>query len=304
LYGGRTLYEYQIKPVSPSQDGSWFSVFIDARSGDLYTPGQENARITSDQAKNIVTEAFPLLPADRVRVIYSTRVDSVRAWVFTMFRDNTTILTGAMDPETGQILSFTRNVSWEGRQTDPLLDINAAQKIADRYIFDKNGGSLSLNMTESQYIPLRVPQKTVTGRYVFIYNRIVQEFPCDNDGFTISVDALTGEVIGYERRWNSPDSAFSVTVDPLVTRSGATFAVLKKAQELYPESVDGLSIISAEIRWNDHQSQGSISRPSSIPLAWKILFTDEAIRSKPLPLPAVGWIDIQTGKILDFHYQH
>jgi hypothetical protein len=159
-------------------------------------------------------------------------------------------------------------------------------------------------MTESQYIPLRVPQKTVTGRYVFIYNRIVQEFPCDNDGFTISVDALTGEVIGYERRWNSPDSAFSVTVDPLVTRSGATFAVLKKAQELYPESVDGLSIISAEIRWNDHQSQGSISRPSSIPLAWKILFTDEAIRSKPLPLPAVGWIDIQTGKILDFHYQH
>jgi uncharacterized membrane protein YkoI len=304
LYGGRTLYEYQIKPVSPSQDGSWFSVFIDARSGNLYTPGQENARITSEQAKNIVTEAFPLLPVDHVRVIYSTRVDSVRAWVFTMFRDNTTILTGAMDPETGQVLSFTRNVSWEGRQTEPLLDINAAQKIADRYIFDKNGGSLSLNMTESQYIPLRVPQKTVTGRYVFIYNRIVQEFPCDNDGFTISVDALTGEVIGYERRWNSPDSAFSVTVDPLVTRSGATFSVLKKAQELYPESVDGLSIISAEIRWNDHQSQGSISRPGSIPLAWKVLFTDEAIRSKPLPLPAVGWIDIQTGKILDFHYQH
>ena len=152
-------------------------MFIDARSGDLYTPGQENARITSDQAKNIVTEAFPLLPVNRVRVIYSIRVDSVRAWIFTMFRDNTTILTGAIDPETGQILSFTRNVSWEGRQTDPLLDINAAQKIADRYIFDKNGGSLSLNMTESQYIPLRVPQKTVPGATYLSTTELFRNFP-------------------------------------------------------------------------------------------------------------------------------
>jgi hypothetical protein len=79
---------------------------------------------------------------------------------------------------------------------------------------------------------------------------------------------------------------------------------LKKAQETYPTSADGLTIISAEIRWKDHQSQGSIPRPGSIPLAWKVLFTDEIIRAKPLPLPAVGWIDVQTGKLLDFYYQH
>jgi hypothetical protein len=279
-------------------------VFVDPENGEFYTPGQENAKITADRAKNIVIENFPLLHSDRVRVRYSNDVNSVRAWIFTMFRDNTTILTGAMDPETGQIFSFTRSIPWEGRQADPLLEINAAQKIADRYILDKNGGPLSLNMTESQYIPLQVPQKTVAGRYVFIYNRIVQEIPCDNDGFTISVDALTGDVIGYDRRWNIPDSAFSMALDPLVTRSGATFAVLKKAQETYPASMDGLSIISAEIRWKDHTPQGSIPRPGSIPLAWKVLFTDEIIRAKPLSSPAVGWIDIQTGNILDFYYQH
>jgi hypothetical protein len=304
LYAGRTLYEYQIKPVSPSQDGSWFSVFIDARSGNLYTPGQENARITSEQAKNIVTEAFPLLPVDHVRVIYSTRVDSVRAWVFTMFRDNTTILTGAIDPETGQILSFTRNVSWEGRQTDPLLDINAAQKIADRYIFDKNNPSLALNLSEARYSPLRFPQKTVAGHYIFIYTRMFQQIPCDTEGFTISVDSLTGEISAYERRWNIPDSAFSLAVDPLITRTGATFAVLKKAQETYPTAADGLAIISTEIRWKDPPSQGSIPRPGSIPLAWKVLFTDEVIRANPLSPPAVGWVDVQTGKILDFYYEH
>jgi hypothetical protein len=304
LFGDRTLFEFKIKPVNISQDSTGFSVFFDARTGDHYTPGQESAKITADKAKNIVIEAFPLLHPDVVRVKYNNSPDSVRAWVFTMYRDNSTILTGAMDPETGQIFSFARTIPWEGRQADPLLEMKAAQKIADRYIFEKNSAQLPLNMSDAQYNPLRFPQKTVAGQYVFTYNRIVQEIPCDKDGFTISVDALTGEVIGYDRRWNSPDSAFSVTMDPLVTRSGATFAVLKMAQETYPASVDGLSIISAEIRWKDHQSQGSIPRPGSIPLAWKVLFTDEIIRAKPLPLPGVGWIDIQTGKIIDFYYQH
>ncbi len=304
VFPDRTLFKFTIKQVNISQDSAGFSVFIDARTGEFYTPGQENAKITADQAKNIVIEAFPLLHPDRVKVRYNNSPDSVRAWLFTMFRDNMTILTGAMDPETGQIFSFTRSIPWEGRQADPLLDSNAAQKIAERYVFDKDRAPLPLNMSEARYNPLRFPQKTVAGQYVFVYNRIVQEIPCDKDGFTISVDSLTGEVIGYDRRWNSPDSSFSVTVDPLVTRSGATFAVLKKAQETYPASVDGLSIISAEIRWKDHPSQGSIPRPGSIPLAWKVLFTDEIIRAKPLPLPAVGWIDIQTGKILDFYYEH
>jgi hypothetical protein len=304
LYADRTLYEFTIKQENISQDSTGFSVFIDARTGDLYTPGQESARITADKAKNIVTEAFPLLHPDRVRVRYNNSPDSVHAWVFTMFRDNTAILTGTLDPETGQIFSFTRSIPWEGRQADPLLEMNAAQKIADRYIFDKNRAQLPLNMSEARYNPLRFPQKTVAGHYVFIYNRIVQEIPCDKDGFTISVDSLTGEVIGYDRRWNSPDSAFSVTMDPLVTRSGSTFAVLKKAQEMYPASGDGLSIISAEIRWKDHPSQGSIPRPGSIPLAWKVLFTDEIIRAKQPPVPAIGWVDTQTGAILDINYQH
>jgi len=299
----RSVYEFRIRPAD-SPDSTGFSVFIDAITGDLYIPGQENAKVTADRAKNIMTEAFPLLHPDRVGVIYSNSPDSVRAWVVTLFRDNTTILTGSLDPETGQIFSFTRNVPWEGRQADPLLDNNAAQKIADRYIFEKNKPQPPLNMSDQHYNPLQFPQKTVAGNYVFIYNRIVQDIPCDNDGFTISVDSLTGEVVGYDRRWNIPDNAFSVTVDPLVTRSGATFAVLKKAQETYPASTDGLSIISAEIRWKDHPLPGSIPRPGSIPLAWKVIFTDDIIRAKPLALPATGWIDIQTGKILEFYYQH
>jgi len=300
----RSLYEFKIKKVTSSQDNSGFSVFVDAGTGEIYVPGQENATITAENAKTIAMEMFPLIRTDGVRVRYNNNPDSVRAWVFTMFLDNTTILTGSLDPETGQLISFTRSIPWEGRQADPLVSVNAAQKIADRYILEKNEASLHLNMTEVYYVPLQVSQKTVAGHYDFIYNRIVQEIPCDKDGLTISVDSLNGDVTGFERRWNSPDSAFSIAMDPLVTRSVAISAVLKKAEETYPSSRNGITIISAETRWKDDQSHGTIPRPGSIPQAWKVVFTDEIIREKISSSPAVAWIDIQTGKILDFSYQH
>ena len=304
LYADRTLYEYKIKQITAAPDRAGFSVFIDPKTGDFFTPGQEKAKITADRAEYLVTEAFPLLHSERVWVRYNNSPDSARAWEFTKYQDNSIILTGAMDPETGQIFSFTRSIPWTGRQTDPILDVNAAQKIADRYISDKNRASLALNLSEARYIPLQFPQKTVAGNYVFIYNRLVQDIPCDTEGFTISVDSLTGEISRYDRRWNIPDSAFSLATDPLITRTAATFAVLKKAQETYPTAVDGLAIISAEIRWKDYPPQGSTPRPGSIPLAWKILFSDEVIRAKPLSSPAVAWVDVQTGKILDFYYEH
>ena len=304
LFPDRTLYEFKIKEVTSSQDNAGFSVFIDAGTGEIYSPGQENVAITAEKAKTIVREMFPLIHSDRLNVRYNNNPNSVRAWVVTMFRENTTVLTGSIDPDTGQLLSFTRSIPWEGRQADPLLDIYAARKIADRYILEKNSASLHINMTDVHYIPLQVSQKTVAGHYDFIYSRIVQEIPCDKDGFTISVDSVNGEVTEYERRWNTPDNAFSVAMDPLVTRSVAISAVLKKAEETYPSSLHGLTIISAGTRWKDHQPQGTIPRPGSIPQAWKVIFTDEIIREKPSSPPAVGWIDIQTGKILDFSYQH
>jgi hypothetical protein len=300
----RSLYEFKLKKITSSPDNSGFSVFIDAGTGEIYTPGQEKATITSENAKTIAREMFPLIHTDSVKVRYNVNPDSVRAWIFTMFLDNITIITGSIDPETGQILSFTRSIPWEGRQADPLLDVKAARKIADRYILDKNRISLHLNMTEVHYIPLQVSQKTMAGHYDFIYNRIIQEIPCDKDGLTISVDSLNGEVTGYDRRWNSPDSAFSIAMDPLVTRSAAISAVLKKAEETYPSSLNGITIISAETRWKDDQPLGTIPRPGSISQAWKVIFTDDIIREKPSSSPAVAWIDIQTGKILDFSYEH
>ena len=303
-YADRNLFEFRIKRVNASPEDTGFSVFIDARTGDPYTLGQERARITADQAKTLVSNAFITYHPEKIGMKFNNSPDSLQEWIFTLYRDNTTILTGTMDSDTGQIGSFSSRIERQGRPANPALDSTAAQKIADRYIIDRNGFPLPLNMSVARYDPFGFPEEAIAGQYVFVYNRIVQGIPCDYEGFTISVDSVTGEVTEYHRRWTSPDNAFSLAVEPLVTRYEATYTVLDRAKQTYPASVNGLAIISAEIRWKDKSSPRSIPRPGSIPIAWKVQFDDEVIREKQWPVPAVGWVDAQTGKILDFYYQH
>jgi hypothetical protein len=303
-YTNSSLYEFTIKQTNVSSAEQGFSVFIDAHSGDPYIPGQEISRISAIQAKNHVQETFLVQSPDSVRVKYDNGPDSARAWLFTVRKENRTIISGSLDPDTGHIASFSRHVQREGRQAEPNIDSDAAQAIADRYIIDRNGAPLPIKLRNARYEPLEFPDESVAGHYVFEYNRIVQDIPCDYDGFTVSVDSVTGEITDYNRRWNSPDNAFSVAVDPLVKRYEALYLIQQKAEETFPESATGLRIISADIRWKDMLPPNSMPRPGSIPISWKIQFDDDLIRAKQWPVPATGWIDASTGEILDFYYRH
>lgn len=303
-YSNSTLYEFRIRLVDSPSTEPGFSAFIDASSGDPYIPGQESARISAADTKKLITEVFLLTGSDNIRVRYNSSPDSARAWIFSVQQDTRTIISGSIDPDTGQIMSFSRAVSLQGRQAEPVLDNHNAQNIADRYIFNRNGAPLPVNMSADRYEPLELPNESVAGQYVFVYNRIVQEIPCDYDGFTISIDSVTGEVTDYNRRWSSPDNAFSVASDPVVKRYEAILLVQQKALQIFPSSASGLKIISAEIRWKDMHPPGTLPRPGSISIAWKVQFDDEIIRAQQWPVPATGWIDASTGKILDFYYQH
>jgi hypothetical protein len=302
-YSGHMLYEFVIQPVDRSLTGTPFTVYDDAVTGEPYTPGQENARITMEQAQDLARKAFPGIRSDQIRVRYSASPESGRIWNFALIKGTTPILTGTMDAETGLISSFTQTIQNVGRAVGPVLDMTDAQKIADTYISGHNG-PVAINMSDSGYFPLGSPSDPVAGHYVFIYNRIVNNIPCEDDGFIMSVDSETGEIIAYERHWNSPDNAFSVTSEPLVLKREATFTVLQRATETYPELGGGLRIVSAEIKWKDQHSYGVIPRPGSIPLAWKVTFDDDIIRANSSAKPAMAWVDAQTGGILDFEYRH
>ena len=302
-YSGLLLYEFTIQPANRSSTGTPFTVFNNAVTGEPYTQGEENARITAKQAQDLVRKAFPALKPDQVIVRYNTSTDSGRMWSFVVVTGTSRVLTGTLDAETGLISSFTQTIPVLGRPAEPVLDMPAAQKIAARYISDHNG-PVAVNMSEGQYFPLGIPSDPVAGQYVFTFNRIVKDIPCNDDGFIVGVDSVTGEITAYNRHWSAPDNAFSVASDPLVLKREATFAVLQQAKEMFPESVSGLRVISTEIRWKDQYSSGVTPRPGSIPLAWKVTFDDDIIRANRSAQPAIAWVDAQTGSILDFQYRH
>jgi hypothetical protein len=276
---------------------------LTARAGAYVTPKEDTTpKITEQQAKVIALAAFPSLPAGDMKVDLVTSPDFGQVWKYTLSADTTTEAYGLLDAETGMIVTFNRTIHPGARPQNPVLTIGNARQIADSTINSRNTGILSINMSDGRYVPLVTPSGNVAGSYRFIYNRIIQDHPCDTDGFIVSVDAISGAITEYVQRWETPDNAFMIAEDVVVPRYDATYTVQAKAKSIYPSSTP--HIISADVRWKDRHDPATTPRPSTIPLAWKIVFDDDIIRAKADPTPSVGWVDAQTGELLEIKYQH
>ncbi len=278
---------------------------LTARAGTYVTPtGDTSPRITETQAKTLALSSFTGLPTGEMIVDLATSADFGQVWKFTLRADTTVEATGLLDAETGSILTFNRTIHPGARPQNPVLTMGNARQIADSTINSRNTAILSINMSDARYVPLNTPSGTVAGSYRFIYNRIIQDHPCDADGFIVSVDAVSGAITEWVQRWQTPDNAFMVASDAVVPRYDATYTVQARAKSMYPSSITSLRIISTEIRWKDSHSPAITPRPSTIPLAWKIVFDDEVIRANPSLSPAVGWVDAQSGDLLEITYLH
>jgi hypothetical protein len=298
---GIKRYEFEIVSQAGSGRQDRIIADLDAVTGNPYTPGQESAKFSSEQVMQIATKFFSPQKVDQVRVRYSDNPGSEPSWHFLLVKDGAPLLSGSLDPETGSILSYSRIVSPTDRPRDPVLSLSAAQKVADRAILAWNG-DLTVSLGSGRYEPANATGSPVAGRYLFEYNRMVQDIPCDIDGFSLAVDSVNGDITGYERRWNDPENAFSATSESLVTKREATFAVLQNASELVPASAQRMQILSAQLLWKDLHNPGQTPRPGTIPLAWKVIFDDETLRARQPPATATGWVDAQSGAIISIDY--
>jgi len=299
---GSTLNLFGFELISAG--GTGFVVFIDAATGKPYSPGQENAGIAEDKAKVIVLSAFPDVNGNILKIWYFDSPDKGAVWMFILSSGNTTLVSGSLDAATSEILSFTRNIPHAGRQEETAITMDKAQSIASHYISEHNGGGLPLNQTSARYEGWGTPSVPAAGRYVFAWERLFLDYPVDTDGIEVDVDSVTGDVIGYDKQWSTPDFAFSQTLDQAVAQRDATFAVLQAAKSVYPDSVENVRILSAEMRWNNGHAPGTSQRPGAVPLAWKVVFDDATIRADPSLAPGIGWVDIQTGAVTGMEYRH
>jgi hypothetical protein len=278
---------------------------LTARANTYVTPESDTSpTITEKQAKAIALAAFPNLPSGDLSVELTKSPDFGQVWKFTLRADTTVEASGLIDAGTGTVVTFNRTIHPGARSQNPALTLGNARQIADSTINSRNNGILSINMSDSRYVPLLTPSGNVAGSYRFVYNRIVQDHPCDVDGFIVSVDAVSGAITEYVQRWQSPDNAYMLAEDAVVPRYDATYTVQARAKSIYPSSISTLHITSAEICWKDSHDPATTPRPSTIPLAWKIMFDDDIIRANPALSSGVGWVDAQTGEVLEFTYQH
>lgn len=299
---GRFLYRFGIRDSEGASPET--TVFIDARSGKAYSPGEESVKISRSDAKQRTLAAFSSLHPDRCILALTGNADEGMWWEFVLFGNGAKVATGILDADSGEMAGWAEIINPEGRPAVPAVDAERARSIADRYIIGHNGGQLPLNMSEYRYEPATVDSGTVAGQHMFVFERTFQDIPTDVDGFTVTVDAVTGEVIGYRQQWITPEHAFFSVTGPDVIRREATFAVMQRAKEEYPDAIAGLRIISAEIRWKNKMPYGSVPRPGTIPLGWKVVFDDDFIRGNASAKPGIAWIDVQSGDFIEFDYRH
>ena len=303
-YPGKILYEFAMVPAESSPYEKNTTVFIDAETGDLYSPLQETAGITIEQAKLRARQAFPTWTIDRVRIQYVDGTQYLRSWEFYLYKDDKELVHGSLDADTGELSTYAIGVTRMGRPENPSITIDAAQQVADREIEERNG-VIPVVLSDSRLDPLGMPGEKIAGRYVFVYNRVIQNVPCDSDGFTIVVDSVSGNVIEYRKSWSLPENAVAASSKPAITKDAAIKTIEQEAAAIYPASTSSREIVSAELRWKDfHNPDKVVPAPGSILLAWKVQFDDETIRAQQWPNPATGWVDAQNGTLLDTYYRH
>jgi hypothetical protein len=211
------------KPATATTTATGTPEPVQTASANTYiTPQADTSpKVTEQQAKIIAATVFPDLTAGDVTVESGTNPDFGLVWVYTLRAGTVTEAGGLIDAMNGRVLTFNRTIHPGGRPQNPVLTLPDARAIADKTVSDKNNVILSINMSSSRYVPLSTQSGTIAGYYRFIYTRTIDEYPCDADGFIVSVDAVSGAVTEYVEHWQTPDNAFAMVGDALIPRFDA-----------------------------------------------------------------------------------
>lgn len=299
----RSLFGFTLKAAGSRSPQEELVVFIDAACGMPWSAGEETAAIPKEMVSEVALAEFPNEGVSTPGIWYDDNPQEGSVWRFTLASGNMTLVSGSVDATKGEIRAFTRNIPLYGRPADPALTQEMAQAIAEKYVTARSSG-LPLVLTSSRYDRWGTESVPAAGMYTFFWERRYLDYPVDTDGITVVVDALNGDIIGYDKRWTTAEYAFSQAIVPTVARHDATYAAMEGARAVYPDQIGSVRILLSELRWNNGQMKGTIPRPGSVPLAWKIVFDDEILRTNASLAPGVAWIDIQTGNVTALEYRH
>ena len=194
-----------------------------------------------------------------------------------------------IDPKTGDLLYYydRKTVISTGTTT---ISLNNAIQIAEKHIRSKYTEE-DLRFKEVHYFGTA---RSEEGEYSVSFRRYLMNIPCVWDDVVVNVDARTGKIPGYRKRWTVPEGDILVNTSPTITQDNAEELFEAFIQEEYSTGVD---IFSTRLAWmTDLPPSDDESR--DVRLVWWTIFDDSPVRSMvSSDMPPV-LIDAHSGEIL------
>ncbi|WP_298667051.1 YcdB/YcdC domain-containing protein [uncultured Methanofollis sp.] len=263
------------------------------------TPGID-AQEAEKKAEKVALEIFPEAQIDRTTVELTGDGDYFlyACEVWTQDEKNIQVW---IEPAAGDIRQFDVNGQMIGRPAEPVVSMDDARETAQAYVDEKSGGA-DLTQPSEQYNPFSSGAfGTVAGRYSFNYDRLIRGVPCDSDSYSISVDAVTGEVCRYWKQWKTDEALCTADTVPSVSGDDAKDAVRAYLKETWGD-LPSLEIHTADLVWYDAPYFMKIRGTDPIPLVWEVRFDDDHYRSLTYPRMADAFVDAHTGEVLRSSY--
>lgn len=174
-----------------------------------------------------------------------------------------------------------------------------ALEIAQEYLESKVSAD-KINEIELENVNFIEPAAyDLPGTYKISYARIIRRIPSLSDGIQLRVNAETGEVSSYRKRWAMDEDEIAlIDTKPSITDEKAV-EILKEYMSNEPwigeEKANTVKVISSDLVWKEDDEDKTH-------LTWWIQFTDSSFEQGD-DYPASVWIDAHSGEMLLLVYE-
>ncbi|GFN22211.1 YcdB/YcdC domain-containing protein [Thermanaeromonas sp. C210] len=178
---------------------------------------QETTRLISQQEAEAVVRQWVSIPQDckldNAALTADTWTDPpLRTWNFSWSTqqdgDNYRYVHARVNAVTGELLSFHIGPSpGESEKEARKLTRKEAQAKAEAFLQKIQPERFrQVELVEDRYLgPIRPLEEELPAYHVFYYRRLVNDVPYPEDGFSITVDAATGDITSYNLAWSDLD---------------------------------------------------------------------------------------------------
>jgi len=279
-----------------SEDGGIIFTKEDAKQTKYLDPSTADVNISFEDAKNnLISENSEVTDES----IHGELIDDENFGIIWRVSSKTTngkSIFAGIDASNGeQFFVYDGSKNVQGRDN---ISKDAALEIAEEYIESRVSAD-KINDLEFEHVNYIGPNADdVPGTYKISYARIIRGIPSFSDGIQVRINAETGEVSSYRKRWSMDEEEIAlIDTEPGITDEKAVEILKEFMSNELPigeEKASTVKVISLNLFWKEDDEDKTR-------LAWRIQFRDSSF-AKDSKYPASVLIDAHSGEMLLFDY--